>query len=138
MREIKFRAWDQVGKRMIYFPLCWPCNEYGSLAWAMSAEATTGAPEIELPYGATDKLEVMQYTGLKDKNGKEIYEGDILGGPYPNQPIVEWENIADGTLGGPVSVGYEIAGIDYEVIGNIYESPELLAESANKGPRFPS
>lgn len=92
-REIKFRAWDDEEKMI-------------RKSW------TRIAPE------ETRGLVLMQYTGLKDKNGKEIYEGDIL----------EIEKI-DGKVRGTAGMG--TAYSDYwagvlEIIGNIYENPELL------------
>jgi len=73
---------------------------------------------------------VMQFTGLLDKNGKEIYEGDIVrefwnGNPDPCcVQVVEWD---DNESSGPRVVGFYLQdGDEYEVIGNIYENPELL------------
>lgn len=70
------------------------------------------------------------YTGLKDKNGKEIYEGDLLRWPSGNVNVIEWINdracfsaINIKTMkGGRVG----IVGNYVEVIGNIYEHPNLL------------
>ena len=75
----------------------------------------------------------MQYTGLKDKNGKEIYEGDILTHKtatisYPTPTIVKsvWEFAhMEGVLN--EMYGNRFKPDDFEVIGNIYENPELLS-----------
>jgi uncharacterized phage protein (TIGR01671 family) len=62
MREIKFRAWD-IHKKKMYFGKMYG---FGDMDW--------GNEYVRLPYGS--KYELMQFTGLHDKNGKEIYEGD--------------------------------------------------------------
>ena len=74
---------------------------------------------------------VMQFTGLHDKNGKEIYEGDILyenciGGDDKGQVVFmdgSFDLLSDD---GAIGLGPQIIYGKYEVIGNIYENPELL------------
>ncbi len=117
MREIKFRAWDKINK--------WMGDEifiYGIGGVYESSETKYDTPNIEIE--ESDRFIVMQYTGLKDKNGVEIYESDVLdwdkkewGEPY--QEVAKWD--------------YELLNMrqnDWpewcEVIGNIYENPELL------------
>lgn len=102
MREIKFRAWD--GKEMTDVPV----NH-------------SGYRLNELLEGISDNYTLMQYTGLKDKNGVEIYEGDVMDSPRGNIAIVY--EIATGFFGNfrdGENPEY------YEILGNIYENPELL------------
>ena len=115
MREIKFRAWD-VRERKMYFG---DMGKYNSIA----------------PFcNAPDKYMLMQYTGLKDKNGKEIYEGDIVKHKEDlSCATVVWDEDYTGFT--PFIYGLdgeygEDAGPEwYEVIGDIYENPELLKEA---------
>ncbi len=122
MREIKFRVWHKIWKRMYEMD----CTHY------------IDAPEYGDPiaWGNPD-FEFMQFTGLKDKNGKDIYEGDIL-----RQWGELWEvtGLDRGSFGIDVHKELKNGGtvIDShyvisavlpkacEVIGNIYENPELL------------
>jgi uncharacterized phage protein (TIGR01671 family) len=112
-REIKFRAWRK--------------RDNGELEMFYSDDVSDADTwDAKLCYffdvGFYDDEPVMQFTGLKDKNGKEIYEGDILYGGHPlgmETRVVEWENeCAEFT-----TPGFEE---DYTIIGNIYENPELL------------
>jgi len=126
-RELKFRAW-------------------------IHAYCGGGVPQKcfnTMAYGTDDSLEdffsqfenffdIMQYTGLKDKNGKEIYEGDILKEDDAKTPVivvigefVHEENYGDkATFYGcnvPIRYGYkDYFDYKYEIIGNIHENPELL------------
>lgn len=115
MREIKFRAWN--GDEMFANPDI-VMNENIPLNQQISALQGVGV--------------LMQYTGLKDKNGKEIYEGDILstsGKLTEKFPIeIVWDQ-ANAWYTGRRHNGHEasIWPDSREVIGNIYENPELLA-----------
>lgn len=86
-----------------------------------------------------DNIHLLEYTGLKDKNGKEIYEGDIIiGHPYSSDALeVFWD---DGQCGWELrsenygthfidfSGGSDLGYQPFEVIGNKYENPELLED----------
>lgn len=113
MRDIKFRAWHKELLDMTYAPK--PPITLERFFWKMET------------YG--DMYVVMQYTGLKDKNGKEIYEGDICfaeSKEYPRNKQVIWnEELARFEFDYPL--GKSLLSTDsIEVIGNIYENPELL------------
>lgn len=121
MREIKFRAWikevDEIReveyinfwKKKISYPHKF-CKEY-----YLNADF--------------DEIEIMEYTGLKDKNGKEIYEGDILFESFREEYFkVVFENGSFRAEADGYSLDLEDCDDICEVVGNIYENPELLEE----------
>ena len=85
--------------------------------------------------GADEDVEFMQSTGLKDKNDVEVYEGDIVTCSSGCLHIVYWEKAIGGTFFGGMP-GWYLSGLnngygwtkDEEIVGNIYENPELLEE----------
>jgi len=97
--------------------------------------------EVITPYGI-DNIILMQYTGMKDKNGREIYEGDIvrdfgfLGNEEERIGIVVWDDecVPVGFNIKPIKgkwadeMGYWWKWEELEIIGNVYENPELLKE----------
>ena len=127
-REIKFRVWEKGANEMLY-PI-WETKEvngghhndywyvskvtgfYSSLGWVLRSEG----------------FKSMQYTGLKDKNDKEIYEGDIVE-KKEGRGVVEFHyfgtwHAKEPLTGRSLPLGGDLAHV--EIIGNIYENPELL------------
>lgn len=132
-REIKFRAWDTRGKSWLYpypegFHLFGETTCFDLIRDQMH-ERYPGESSLLL----MNEVEVVQYTGLKDKNGKPIYEGDMLSAICINNSITNAVvEFSDGSF--IVSqIGGERLGDflrDYnerhEVVGNVFENPELL------------
>lgn len=129
MRDIKFRCWDTENKEML---------EVQELDYE---DSYNGQPMIRTTmysdYFDTEDMILMQYVGLKDKNGKEIYEGDII--------KICAEGLGGEAIGKIVYDEYDLAFVlrneveelseclwyaeqQLEVIGNIYDNPELLRE----------
>ena len=144
MREIKFRVWDR--KKMIYI---------NGMKYILLYDDGSGSIEEdgERLLIIHDDNPIMQFTGLFDKNGKEIYEGDIIYNDnhfgcvcgsgeftdqYPSKRIIIWDNeycqfkfeFVDINMKGAGCSGFMLCKknteTEFEIIGNIYENPELL------------
>ncbi len=135
-RILKFRAWDEKNKKMWYFDLEAYVNDQDSEFGTFCIPREEEGPR-------------MQFTGLLDKNGKEIYEGDVIRRHhYAVEPMSKEERKRLGVLGGAIvhpsliegtaaydeAVKVRIPDVyqedrrldEFEVIGNIYENPELI------------
>lgn len=139
-RAIKFRAWNNERKVMVPIQYLVAINQEFS-EWGVNG------------YPRNETFELMQFTGLKDKNGKEIYEGDIVYRLYQHEETKKWLRDMMGIISwddwmvgfsfmkpdlnlmretntaefmGASSSIQGASGRWWEVIGNIYENPELL------------
>ncbi|MEH7790526.1 YopX family protein [Bacillus pumilus] len=146
MRDIKLRAWDNVENKMLYL------GEEEDIIFSFDGSSiiATDIREDDPNFQKLHHLEYMQFTGLKDCNGVEIYEGDILkstvtvvmyGTGKPPEDIDEYlevqyrEEYAGFFIGERSLFAYVDTTIDIdtrcsctkaEVVGNIYKNPELL------------
>lgn len=122
MREIKFRAWD--GEKMIPFDSVKHFVEFDGTVWL-----NNGGREFDI-LNEQPHLKLMQFTGLKDKNGVEIYEGDVLryssdGYQFENGDVI----FSDGGFKCRCTFFHSLSSTItplFEVIGNIYVNHELL------------
>lgn len=112
MRTIKFRAYDEENSKMWFFGIEEPLMVCG--------EECNGLTFNDCPFV---KSTIMQFTRLLDKNGQEIYEGDILE-EVLNKGKVYWNNDISGFIAENIGGGH--LWRDCKVIGNIYQNPELL------------
>lgn len=123
MRELKFRIWSTVAKR-------WLCEDSQYLQ--MDGKKVHPAPWSTLSFDVSDnEYTIQQYTGLKDINGKEIYEGDVIkgsGANYDNENFIGevCYDFSYPCFAIKVSENEYRGFEEVEVIGNIYENPELL------------
>lgn len=141
MRTIKFRAWDKQTKKMVpLWGITWK-------AWDRHIDGGGTINDVIIDLAGTisrfeHEVVLMQFTGLTDKNGKEIYEGDILRKEYLNGIrlyVVKYGiGYMDCKCYSYMGIFLEVSGkqiedtdipgtvADCEIIGNIYENKELL------------
>lgn len=124
MREIKFRVWNPKRAEMLFIKNIWVDFE------KIAQQHIDGVLNLHI-------LKLMQYTGLKDKNNKEIYEGDIVKAGKFNYEVI-WHNDTASFGCIPIQQIHSITTtkalfevlefFDAEIIGNRYENPKLLEE----------
>ena len=136
MRPIKFRAWD--GKKMVFVTeLTWTKEPVmhltgfvdGAMAWTQDGSLCRYRDDDVGEFG---DFKLLQFTGLLDKNGKEIYEGDVVQEQFnPHLQIYEVKSQPSYFTAEDKEHRFPLHSIQYPlvVLGNIYENPELLTPS---------
>lgn len=139
MREIKFRAWDKLTPKYWNIENWHFEDEYLDL---IEPGVSIADPNSERVWRKFNEVELMQYTGIKDKNGKDIYEGDVVRYTawHDGKPtgVFQGEVVYSGDLGmasfdirldhdGEIGRAV-LPALGVEIIGNAFENPELLEE----------
>lgn len=130
MREIKFRAWLKEERKMV---------NVETLFIGINRLCFGNSKTKDLFFRDFEEVELMQYTGLKDKNSKEIYEGDIV--LIKLDETSTWYKTVVGFKKGAFIADlidkedyvyifhHGFTGDDFEIIGNVYENKNLLEEN---------
>jgi len=141
MRKIKFRVWDKKANKMHY------SNKFmikadGTLLYNKKAVECGDEYYNEIKYLNENRYEIMQYIGLNDKNGKEIYEEDILIDCEGEKWFVFYDNTCgwyrlkscynDEVIEDIPDNLTSDNKLDMKIIGNKYENPELLKGDKNE------
>jgi uncharacterized phage protein (TIGR01671 family) len=124
MKDIRFRAFDKKDGEMVTD--IWIAPHYG---WLVLSDNDAMSERVR---PERDQWVIMQYTGLKDSKGTDVYEGDIVK-RESEIGVVRWDNLVarfrvymDDAM--PMPRNYPLWSELLEVIGNIYENPELIAK----------
>lgn len=131
MREIKFRAWDKIEKQMC--PVTRVIFRQSTGYDFINARIKWNGKIIDQGgfIGEDNTYILMQYIGAKDKNGVEIYEGDIIRSPAGKDYWIRWSGLTYRFVAEPIPANRLEAQLvsrtisNYEVVGNIHESPEF-------------
>lgn len=131
MREIKFRAWDKIEKQMCpvtRITFRQPAGyDFINVRIKWNGKIVDQGGFI----GKDNTYILMRYIGAKDKNGVEIYEGDIIRSPAGKDYWIRWSELTYRFVAEPIPANRLEAQLvsrtisNYEVVGNIHESPEF-------------
>jgi hypothetical protein len=118
VREIKFRAWDKTQRIMYEWAdiLDWNTRQFKEALTLQKTKET-------ISEDSWVELDLMQFTGFNDQNGKEIYDGDII---RHDQGVDKVHWLECGWSVGSWTPGDLYGFSNVEVIGNIYENPEVV------------
>lgn len=131
MREIKFRLWDKEGQRMVYQPTIGQGSNASVISIGLDGHITMhnmfGLPDgKDTQKFYDDRFIKMQFTGLKDKNGKEIFEGDLIKHAGGESSVIfadqEWKmdfgRMGFGRDTEPLNM---YSSFEMEIVGNIHD-----------------
>lgn len=132
MEEVKFRVWDEYNKKWIYFSV--------ETLFSDLLNKKKRPEIVELWHARNYELRIYRYTGLKDKDNKEIYEGDLIRNESGRvcevkwcQSYGQWDAFVKIIVENDNASGFSPEVWQYSVkkIGDIYENSELLKECNN-------